>query len=161
MGVITSNPKGGNVPGFAFAVPVVRGKEELDRKMLEEIAGPRLAEHEAATREAGISRHAAWHQQTPDGNLALAYKDAPDEAAIGKFTGSNAPFNTWFREVLNEVHGVDISQPGPPVTKVPTSSSKDQWRGPALETLHLCSQAIIEPSLVVIRIAWRNPSRAD
>jgi hypothetical protein len=61
------------MPGFAFAVPVVSGKEELDRKTLEEIAGPRLAEHEAAMRDAGISRHAAWHQQTPDGTLALVY----------------------------------------------------------------------------------------
>ena len=41
------------MPGFAFAVPVVSGKEELDRKTLEEIAGPRLAEHEAAIRDAG------------------------------------------------------------------------------------------------------------
>ena len=52
------------MPGFAFAVPVISGKEELDRNTLEEIAGPRLAEHEAAMRDAGISRHAAWHQQT-------------------------------------------------------------------------------------------------
>ena len=28
------------MPGFAFAVPVVSGTEELDRKTLEEIAGP-------------------------------------------------------------------------------------------------------------------------
>ena len=53
------------MPGFAFAMPVVSGKEEFDRKTLEEIAGPRLAEHEAAMRDAGITRHAAWHQQTP------------------------------------------------------------------------------------------------
>ena len=106
------------MPGFAFAVPVVSGKEELDRKTLEEIAGPRLAEHEAAMRNAGISRHAAWHQQTPDGTLALVYMEASDEAAIRKFTASDAPFNAWFREAMKEVHGVDISQPGPPVTQV-------------------------------------------
>jgi hypothetical protein len=28
------------------------------------------------------------------------------------------PFNAWFREVMKEVHGVDISQPGPPATQV-------------------------------------------
>ena len=106
------------MPGFAFAVPVVSGKEELDRKTLAEIAGPRLSEHEAALREAGISRHAAWHQQTPNGTLAVVYMEAPDEAAIRKFTASEAPFNTWFREVMKEVHGVDISEPGPPVTRV-------------------------------------------
>jgi hypothetical protein len=111
-------PKGGNMPGFAFAMPVVPGKEEFDRKTLEEIAGPRLAEHEAAMRDAGLSRHAAWHQQTPDGTLAVGYMEARDEAAIGRFTASDAPFNSWFREAMREVHGVDISQPVPPVTKV-------------------------------------------
>ena len=52
------------MPGFAFALPVVSGMEELDRRTLEEIAGPRLAEHQAAMRDAGISRHAAWDQQS-------------------------------------------------------------------------------------------------
>jgi hypothetical protein len=88
-----------HMPGFAFAVPVVPGKEELERKTLEEIAGPRLAEHEAAMRDAGISRHAAWHHQTPDATLALVYMEAPEEAAIRKFTASDAPFNAWFSEV--------------------------------------------------------------
>jgi hypothetical protein len=106
------------VPGFAFAMPVVPGKEEVDRKTLEEIAGPRLTAHEAAMRDAGISRHAAWHQQTPDGTLAVIYIEASDEAAIGRFIVSDAPFNTWFREAMKEVHRVDISQPLPRVTKV-------------------------------------------
>jgi hypothetical protein len=75
-----------------------------------------ISEH--SPRSDGISRHAAWHQQTPDGTLALVYMEAPDEAAIRKFTASDAPFKAWFREVMKEVHGVDISQPGPPVTKV-------------------------------------------
>jgi hypothetical protein len=113
------------VPGFAFAMPVVSGKEEFDRKTLEEIAGPRLAEHEAAMREAGISRHAAWHQQTPGGTLAVVYMEARDESALGQFTASDAPFNTWFREAMKEVHGVDISQPMPPVTKVMDVQLKD------------------------------------
>jgi hypothetical protein len=73
-------------------MPVVPGKEEFDRKTLEEIAGLRLDEHEAAMRDAGISRHTAWHQQTPDGTLAVVYMEASDEAAIGRFTTSDAPF---------------------------------------------------------------------
>ena|SRR5215218_762753 len=117
--------RGGDVPGFAFALPVVSGRKEFDRKTLEEIAGPRLAEHEAAMREAGISRHAAWHQQTPDGTLAVVYMEARDEAALGHFTASDEPFNTWFREAMKEVHGVDISQPLPPVTKVMDVQLKD------------------------------------
>jgi hypothetical protein len=110
--------KGVALPGFAFAMPVVPGKEELDRKTLEEMVGSRRAECKAAMRDAGITRLAVWHQQTPDGTLAVVYMEARDEAAIGQWGSSDAPFNTWFREVMKEVHGVDISQPGPPVTKM-------------------------------------------
>jgi hypothetical protein len=35
------------------------------------------------------------------------------------------PFNTWFREAMKEVHGVDISQPMPPVTKIMDVQLKD------------------------------------
>jgi len=63
-------------------------------------------------------RHAAWHQQTPDGTLALVYMEASDQAAIGRFAASDATFNAWFRGVMKEVRGVDIAQPGPPVTQV-------------------------------------------
>ena len=63
-------------------MPVVSGNEEFDRKTLEEIAGPRLAEHEAAMRDARITRHAAWHQQTPDGILAVVYMEASDERLL-------------------------------------------------------------------------------
>ena len=52
-----SRSLGGDMAGFAFAVPVVSGKEELDRKTLEEIAGPRLAEHEAALRAWAAGKH--------------------------------------------------------------------------------------------------------
>ena len=54
----------------------------------------------------------------PGGTLAVVYMEARDEAAIGQFTSSDAPFNTWFRDAMKAVHGVDISHPLPPVTKV-------------------------------------------
>ena len=34
------------MPGFAFAIPVVPGKEELDRSTLDEMAGPRREVHD-------------------------------------------------------------------------------------------------------------------
>jgi hypothetical protein len=94
------------------------GKEELDRKTMKEMAGARRAECEAAMRDAGVTRHVVRHQQTPEGTLAVVYMEARDDAAIGQFGSSDAPFNRWFRDAMKEVHGVNISQPGPPVAKV-------------------------------------------
>ena len=106
------------MPEIVFAIPVVPGKEQLDRQTLAEMTGARRNEYEASLKDAGIKRQAVWHQQTPDGTLALVYIMADDPDAAQRFSSSDAPLNRWFREQMQEVHGVDISQPLPPVSKV-------------------------------------------
>ena len=97
--------------GFAFSVPIVPGKEELDRKTFDEMLGARREEYEAALRRAGITRQAIWHQETPDGTVAVVYVEGDDpEAGLTQFGSSDEPLNTWFREQMKVVHGVDISQ---------------------------------------------------
>jgi hypothetical protein len=104
---------------IAFAVPVMPGQEDLDRQTLEEMAGPRREEHEAAMREAGMRQHAVWHQETPEGTIAVVTVEADDpEAAIVQFGSSDEPFNRWFRDQMEQVHGIDISQSSPQVQKV-------------------------------------------
>jgi hypothetical protein len=104
---------------FAFAIPVLPGQEELDRKTLGEMSEARRDEYEAAARRAGITRQIVWHQQTPQGTVAVVYVEADDPlAALGEFGSSDEPFNSWFRDQMKAVHGVDISEPGPPSEKV-------------------------------------------
>ena len=103
---------------IVFAIPVVPGKEELDRQTLDDMAVSRRDEYDAALREAGITRQAVWHQETPDGILALVYITADDPDAAQRFSSSDAPLNRWFREQMKEVHGIDISQPLPAVRNV-------------------------------------------
>jgi hypothetical protein len=101
-----------------FAIPVLPGKEELDRQTMDEMAESRRDEYERALKEAGITRQAVWHQETPDGTLALVYIEAENPDAAQGFTSSEAPISRWFVERMQEVHGVDVSQPPPPVNKV-------------------------------------------
>jgi hypothetical protein len=104
---------------IVFALPVVPGKEELDHAAFAEMEDARREEYEAALRAAGITRHAVWHQETPDGTLALVYMQADDPgAAAAQFGSSDEAFNSWFREQMKEVHGIDISQASPQVHKV-------------------------------------------
>jgi hypothetical protein len=49
----------------------------------------------------------------------VVYVEADDPlAALGEFGSSDEPFNSWFRDGMKEVHGIDISEPGPPSEKV-------------------------------------------
>ena len=95
------------------------GKEELDRTTLDEMLGARRDDYEAALREAGITRHAIWHQETPNGTVAVVYVEGDDPAdAIAQFGASDQPLNAWFRDQMQEVHGIDISQGAPRATNV-------------------------------------------
>ena len=104
---------------IVFAIPIVPGKEDLDRQVLDELAGARREEYEASLRDAGISRQAIWHEETPDGTLAIVYVEADDEEAAMRWTTSDSAISQWFVEQMREVHGMDISQqPPPPVSNV-------------------------------------------
>jgi len=104
------------VTEIVFAIPISRGKEELDRETREEMAGPRRDEYEAALKEAGITRQAVWHQQMPDGGaLAIVYVEGTDPDAHQRFVTSDADISRWFVERMQEVHGRDVSQPPLPV----------------------------------------------
>jgi hypothetical protein len=101
---------------IVFAIPIMRGKEELDRETREEMAGARRDEYEAALKEAGITRQAVWHQQMPDGGtLAIVYAEGTDADAHQRFVTSDADISRWFVERMQEVHGRDVSQPPLPV----------------------------------------------
>ena len=103
------------MPAIAFAVPILPGKEEQDRKDMAETAGPRREEAEAAWKRHGITRHAVWHQQTPDGMLAIVLIEADDiEAAVQGMASSDDPFDGWYRDSIKEVHGIDIASDPPP-----------------------------------------------
>jgi hypothetical protein len=103
---------------FAFSIPVMVGKEDLDRNTMDELL-ERRDEYEAALRQAGITRQVVWHQETPDGTVAVVYLEADDpEAALSQFGSSNEALNTYFREQMKEVHGIDISEATPQATKV-------------------------------------------
>lgn len=103
----------------AFAVPIVEGKETLDRHVMQEMDNTRREQYEAAMQRAGMKRHAVWHQETPQGMVAVVYVEADDPvAALREFGASDEPFNQWFRERMQEVHGIDISASVPEVREV-------------------------------------------
>ena len=106
------------MPAIAFVVPVVPGKEEADRALLQEMAGPRREEYLRSRQRAGVRREVVWQQATPQGTVAIVYMEVDDPQRMFESLGSSDdPFDQWFREQCQEVHGIDLSQPlpgGPP-----------------------------------------------
>jgi hypothetical protein len=107
------------VPAIAFTIPILPGKEELDRQTMEELVGPRRDEFEASRKRLGITREAAWHQETPNGTAAVVCLEADDlGTAMHGIASSQEPFDVWFRERMAEIHGVDLAEPAPPPKQV-------------------------------------------
>jgi hypothetical protein len=103
------------VAAIGFVVPVLPGKEQADLDWMAEMTGPRREEYEAAWKQFGVSRHAVWHQDTPDGTAAVVYLEADDiPAAMQGIATSDDPFDQWFRDRVKDVHGIDLASDPPP-----------------------------------------------
>lgn len=105
---------------IAFAAPILPGKTDADRDALASCAhGDRRADFEASRKRAGITRESVWIQNTPGGDVAVVVIEAPDvQAAMGAVGTSQEPFDSWFREHIKDVHGMDVAEGFPPPEQV-------------------------------------------
>ena len=104
------------MPTIAFVVPVLPGKEDADREGMEQLTAGADAEAYMASRRAqGFQREAVWHQETPDGTVAIVMWEVEDpERAFGAIATSEEPLDRRFREFLKDVHGIDVASDPPP-----------------------------------------------
>jgi hypothetical protein len=85
------------------------------RAAVAEMAGARRAEFAAARRRQGIDRQVVWVQQGPEGPREILLIETADPArAFMLMATSQEPFDVWFRQVLVDTFGIDLTQPGGP-----------------------------------------------
>jgi hypothetical protein len=104
----------------AFVSPILPGKTEIDRAAMQSCAdGERQEAHHASGERRGITREAVWIQQAPGGDFAVVYMEADDlPTAMAGLGDSPDPFDSWFREHILEVHGIDLANGFPPPEQV-------------------------------------------
>jgi hypothetical protein len=104
----------------AFAVPILPGKTEADRSAMRSVSGgEQKAAHDSSRQRHGISREAVWIQQTPAGDMAVVYLEGDDlQAAFAGLGSSQEPFDSWFRDIIRDIHGIDLAQGFPPPEQV-------------------------------------------
>jgi hypothetical protein len=95
-----------------FALPILPGKTEAARAFLREAGGPRLHELAACGRGVGIPKETWALQQTPQGDLLIAYVAGENLArAFETFAASQDAFDLWFKQQVQEVTGADMNAP--------------------------------------------------
>jgi hypothetical protein len=107
--------KGETMGTVAFAAPLLPGKTEAWRDWIAEMNGPRSADLADFNARHGLTRHAAWLQQTPQGDLVVVIHEGPGaEGLMPNLATADNEFDVWFRDNAQDLHGIDFSNPPPP-----------------------------------------------
>ena len=95
-----------------FALPILPGKTAAARAFLQEMGGPRKQELAACGDSVGIAKETWAIQQTPHGDLLVAYMAGEDLAhAFQEFAVSQSEFDRWFKRQVQETTGADLNTP--------------------------------------------------
>ena len=110
--------------GMVLTFPILAGKVEAWRRFCQELAGSRQQPYQASRRRMGITRERLALVETAFGAMAVTTLEAPDVAqALGQIIASELPFDVWYRERLQKLHGINLAayeqfaQPTPPLNQ--------------------------------------------
>jgi hypothetical protein len=96
--------------GIVLTFPILSGKVEAWRRFCQELAGSRRKPYETSRQRLGITREWLALVDTAFGATAVTILEAPNVAqALGQIIASQLPFDTWYREQLLELHGVNLA----------------------------------------------------
>jgi hypothetical protein len=98
------------VSGIVLTFPILAGKVEAWRRFCQELSGSRRKTYEASRQRLGITRERLALVETAFGSAAVNTLEAPNvDWALGQIIASVLPFDIWYRERLQELHGVNLS----------------------------------------------------
>ena len=95
---------------------VILAPDKVDawKQWVEELNGPRKEGLTDFNQRYGLTRHAAWLAETPSGPFVIALHEGPGgDGLMAKLGPSQHEFDTWFKEKILEVHGLDVTKPPP------------------------------------------------
>jgi hypothetical protein len=98
------------MPGVVLTFPILTGKVEAWRRFCQELSGSRRQMYEESRQRLGITFERLALVETAFGATAVTTLEGPKVAkALGKIIASALPFDVWYRERLQELHGVDLA----------------------------------------------------
>jgi hypothetical protein len=104
--------KGHVVDQALFALPILPGKTGAARAFLQELNGPRKQQLAACGQRVGLVKEMWAIQQTPQGDLFVAYFAGENIAhAFTQFAASQDEFDRWFKQSVQETTGADLDTP--------------------------------------------------
>ena len=92
---------------LALALPIQPGKLDAWRGFVADLHGTRAADYRAHLARRGITAEQAFHQPTPQGDIAILVITCADpDLMVGVLATPHEPFDRWVAERLQELHGI-------------------------------------------------------
>ena len=96
--------------GIVLTFPILAGKVEAWRRFCQELSGSRRKMYETSRQRLGITRERLALVESTFGSAAVNTFEAPNvNQALGQIIASLLPFDIWYREQLQELHGVNLA----------------------------------------------------
>ena len=96
--------------GIVLTFPILSGKVEAWRRFCQELSSSRRLPYEASRQRMGITRERLALVETTFGAMAVTTLEAPDvDRALGQIIASEIPFDVWYRERLQKLHGINLA----------------------------------------------------
>ena len=96
--------------GIVLTFPILAGKVEAWRRFCQELSGSRRQPYEASRQRMGITCERLALVETNFGSIAVTTLEAPDvDRALGLIIASEIPFDVWYRERLQKLHGIHLA----------------------------------------------------
>lgn len=98
------------MPGIVLTFPIKSGKVEAWRRFCQEMSGSRRLAYEASRRRLGVTRERLALVETAFGSAGVTTLEAPDVGrALGQIITSDLPFDCWYRQRVQELHGINLA----------------------------------------------------
>jgi hypothetical protein len=121
--------------GYVLTVPIAASGVETWRRICQELSGSRRRHYEASRRRLGITRERFALVENSFGAIAVAMLEADDvDLALAGIISSDRPFESWFRERLQELHGARLTRYEPDTQAMPPNPPDEllfEWTLPA------------------------------
>ena len=96
--------------GIILTLPIVAGKVEAWRRFCQELSGSRRRPYEASRQRLGITFERLALVENAYGATSVTTLEAPDvDRALGQIIASGIPFDVWYRESIERLHGINLT----------------------------------------------------
>ena len=97
-----------------MVVPIKKEKLDARKSWAKKLTLEKSSEFKDLNKRYELTRHSVWLTETKDGPLAVVlHEGLGADSFMPKHSESDNSFDVWFKESVEDIHGMKMDQPPP------------------------------------------------